>query len=63
MTIAQSEEKWRVRVMELEAEVTTLREKLEYAETVAGIKRGQEEARRGLGKPLRQVTGAGAGSA
>jgi hypothetical protein len=55
MTIAQVEEKWRTRVTELEAEVSTLKEKLEYAEAVAGIRRGQEDAAKELGKPLRQV--------
>jgi hypothetical protein len=55
MTIAHSEPNWRNRVLELEAEVSTLKEKLEYAEAVAGIKRGQEEAARGLGQPLRQM--------
>lgn len=43
------------RITELETEVATLREKLEHAETVAGIRKGLEEIERGLGRPAKQV--------
>ena len=45
----------RVRIEELEAEVASLKQKLDYAEAVAGIKRGQEDVARGKMTPLREV--------
>jgi hypothetical protein len=55
MTIAVSAVELQTRLAALEAEVLTLRERVEYAETLAGIKRGLDEANRGLGTPLKQV--------
>ncbi len=43
------------RLAALEAEVSTLKERVEYAEALAGVKRGLAEADRGLGSPLKQV--------
>jgi predicted transcriptional regulator len=43
------------RVSALEDEIASLKEKLEYAQTIAGINRGLDEADRGLGIPLREA--------
>ena len=43
------------RIAALEAEIASLRKQLDYAEAVAGIKRGQAEADCGLGIPLNEV--------
>jgi predicted transcriptional regulator len=51
MTISELQQ----RVEQLEGENSALREKLDYAEAVAGIKRGLEQVNKGQMKPLRQV--------
>jgi len=43
------------RIATLEADVASLRERLEHAEAVGGIKRGLEELDRGLGRPAKVV--------
>ncbi len=43
------------RLATLEADVAVLRERLEHAEAVAGIKRGLDELNRGLGRPAKEV--------
>ena len=43
------------RLATLEADVAFLRQRLEYAEAVAGIKRGLDELNRGLGRPAKDV--------
>ena len=55
MTVAVSTAELQSRLAALEAEVSTLRERVDYAEALAGIKRGLDEAHRGLGTPLKQV--------
>lgn len=55
MTVAVSTIELQSRLTRLEAEVSTLRERVEYAEALAGIKRGLDEANLGLGTPLKQV--------
>ena len=51
MTVAELES----RVVTLEQKAEQLQDQLERSQLLAGIKRGLDEARRGLGKPLRQV--------
>ncbi len=51
MTVSELES----RVTSLEAEVEELRRQLDYTQALAGIKRGLDEADRGLGTPLQQV--------
>ena len=43
------------RLAVLEADVALLRQRLEQAEAVAGIKRGLDELNRGLGRPAKDV--------
>lgn len=43
------------RLATLEADVAFLRQRLEHAEAVAGIKRGLDELNRGLGRPAKDV--------
>ena len=43
------------RLASLEADVALLRQRLEHAEALAGIKRGLDELNRGLGRPARDV--------
>ena len=50
MTVSELEN----RVIKLEAKVATLEQELDFAQAVAGIKRGQAQADRGLGIPARQ---------
>ena len=51
MTVAELES----RIDALEKKVATLEQQLEHERMMAGVKRGLDEARRGLGKPLNQV--------
>ncbi len=55
MSTAVSTVELQTRLAALEAEVSTLKERVEYAEALAGIRRGLAEADRGLGAPLKQV--------
>ncbi len=50
MTVAQLE----FRITELEAQVATLRDELDYAQAVAGIKRGLQQIDRGEYMPARE---------
>jgi hypothetical protein len=43
------------RLASLEADVVLLRQRLEQAETVAGIKLGLDDLNRGLGRPAKDV--------
>jgi hypothetical protein len=43
------------RLATLEADVAFLRERLEHAEALAGIKRGLDELNRGPGRPAKDV--------
>ncbi|HUO09865.1 MAG TPA: hypothetical protein VM008_16295 [Phycisphaerae bacterium] len=51
MTVAELE----ARLTAAQREIVRLEAELEHAQAVAGIKRGLDEANRGLGKPLREV--------
>jgi len=53
MTAASSE--LHSRLSALEEEVSSLRERVEHTEALIGIKRGLEEARQGLGVPLKKA--------
>jgi hypothetical protein len=55
MVATLSNAELQARLSALEAEVSELKNRVEYAEALAGIKRGLDEARRGLGAPLKQV--------
>lgn len=51
MTIAELQ----TRLAVLEAEISELKERIESTEALAGIRRGLDEANRGLGIPLKKM--------